>query len=72
MPETKTETKTIKMFSNAEILALVSIDHTIDNYNNEIKLSPSEFKLCQQVIFETLRQLDEHELLKCTLKELFE
>ena len=66
------ETKTIKLFSNAEVLALNSIDQTIDNYNNEIKLSPSEFKLCQQVIFETLRQLDKHELLKCTLDEIFE
>ncbi len=72
MQETKQETKTIKLFSNAEVLALNSIDQTIDNYNNEIKLSPSEFKLCQQVIFETLRQLDKYELLKCTLDEIFE
>tara|TARA_R100001244_G_scaffold127086_1_gene97584 strand:+ start:1788 stop:1994 length:207 start_codon:yes stop_codon:yes gene_type:complete len=66
------ETKTIKLFSNAEVLALNSIGKVIDNYSNNVKLSVSEHKLCQQVIFEALRQLDEHELLKCTLDELFD
>lgn len=70
--ETKQETKTIKMFSNAEILAHNSIGKVIDNDNDNFKLSVPEHQLCQQVVFETLRQLDENDLLKCTLKDLFE
>ena len=66
------ETKKIKMFSNAEVLALNSIGKVIDNYNDNVKLSVSQHKLCQNAIFEAVRQLDEHGLLKCTLKDLFE
>ena len=63
---------TIKMFSNAEVLAWNSIAKVIDNYNDNVQLSVPQHKLCQQVIFEAVRQLDEHGLLKCTLKDLFE
>jgi hypothetical protein len=65
------EVKTIKIFSNAEVLAMNSIGQYLDKLNN-VNLTPSEQKLSMNVIFEALRQLDKHNLLKCKLEELFD
>jgi hypothetical protein len=65
------EVKTIKIFSNAEVLAMNSIGQYLDKLNN-VNLTPSEQKLSMNVIFEALRQLDKNNLLKCKLEELFD
>ena len=65
------EVKTIKIFSNAEVLAMNSIGQYLDKLDN-VRLSPSEQKLSMNVIFEALRQLDKNNLLKCKLEELFD
>ena len=62
--ETKTESIEIKAFSNAEKISFNVLDKlNISDMN--------DFKLAQLVVFETLRQLDENELLKHDLKQYF-
>ncbi len=68
---TQKEVKTIKMFSNAEVLAMNSIGQYLDKLDN-VNLTSSEQKLSMNVIFEALRQLDKNNLLKCKLEELFD
>tara|TARA_R110002020_G_scaffold54419_1_gene151736 strand:+ start:5516 stop:5731 length:216 start_codon:yes stop_codon:yes gene_type:complete len=71
MQDTTTKTKSIKMFSNAEILAMNSIGQYLDKCDN-VCLSPAEHKLSMNVIFEALRQLAKNDLLKCKLTEIFD
>ncbi len=71
MQDTTTKTKSVKMFSNAEVLAMNSIGQYLDKCDNVI-LTPDEHKLSMNVIFEALRELDKHNLLKCKLEELFD
>ena len=71
MQDTTTKTKSIKMFSNAEVLAMNSIGQYLDKCDNVI-LTPEEQKLSMNVIFEALRQLEKNDLLKCTLDEIFD
>ena len=71
MQDTTTKTKSVKMFSNAEVLAMNSIGQYLDKCDNVI-LTPEEYKLSMKVIFEALRQLEKNDLLKCTLDELFD
>ena len=68
---TQKKVKTIKIFSNAEVLAMNSIGTYLDKLDN-VRLSPSEQKLSMNVIFEALHQLDKNNLLKCKLEELFD
>lgn len=66
-----TKTMSIKMFSNAEILALNSISSTLEKMGN-ISIDPNTQKLIMRCVFNTLEQLDENELLKCKLSDLME
>ena len=61
----KTETKTLKIkaFSNAEILTM----NIAEKLNvTEIR----EFKILQMVVFQTIKDLNKHDLLKCDINEL--
>jgi len=66
-----TKTMSIKMFSNAEILALNSIGSTLEKMGN-ISIDPGTQKLIMRCIFDTLEQLDQNDLLKCSLSDLME
>ena len=66
-----TKTMSIKMFSNAEILALNSISATLEKMGG-ISIDPGTQKLIMRCVFNTLEQLDQNELLKCSLSDLME
>lgn len=66
-----TKTMSIKMFSNAEILALNSIGTTLEKMGG-ISIDPGTQKLIMRCIFDTLEQLDQNELLKCSLSDLMD
>lgn len=58
------ETLKIKAFTNAEKIAL--------NVCDKLNITDmNDFRLTNQVVFETLRQLDENDLLKHNLNEYF-
>jgi hypothetical protein len=58
------ETLKIKAFTNAEKIAL--------NVCDKLNITDmNDFRLTNQVVFETLRQLDKNELLKHDLNEYF-
>lgn len=60
---TETKKLEIKAFSNAEILSF--------NISDKLKIKDiREFKLLQMVVFQTIKDLKKHDLLKCDLNEL--
>lgn len=65
------KTMSIKMFSNAEILALNSIGATLEKMG-DISIDPGTQKLIMRCIFDTLEQLDQNDLLKCNLSDLMD